>query len=168
MTAQIFVKPWTYDGFSWDNCEEIPFEEYSIDESDYRNRTATFKTDRIMDTSNHSWAVKITNPHHETFTGIILKRNKKPNNLNEYPCQDWNRLYMTKPTMDVKANVYTLIKLLLNYCGNSQFVWKGLLPMNKYEQRKYGSIISFNPMKNIKIISVRADRSITFSQIFAF
>ena len=155
MNAQIFVKAWTYEGFTWDNSWEIPFTEYSIDESDFRNRTAKFKSNRLMDTSNHSWAVKITNPNHETFTGIILKRDKKPNNVNEYSCQDWNRLYMTKPTMDVKAKVHTLIKMLLNYCGNSQFVWKGLLPIKKYEQGKYGSIISFNPMKNTKSISVK-------------
>ena len=155
MTAQIFVKPWSYDGFSWINCTEIPFTEYTIDESDFRNRTAKFKTDRFMDTSNTSWAVKITNPNHETFTGIILKRDSKPNNVLEYSCQDWNRLYMTKPTMDVKKDVYSLIKILLNYCGNSHFVWKGLLPKNKYEQGKYGSIIRFNPMKNVKSISVK-------------
>jgi hypothetical protein len=155
MTAHIYVKAWTYDGFTWDNCWEIPFTEYSIDESDYRNKTAKFKSDRIMDTSTTSWAVKITNPNHETFTGIILKRDKKPDNISEYSCQDWNRLYMAKPTMDAKGKVHTLLKILLNYCGRSQFVWKGLLAKNKYEQKKYGSIISFNPMKNVKTISVK-------------
>ena len=155
MTARIFVKTWSYEGFSWDNCIEIPFTEYSIDESDYRNKTAKFKTDRLFDTANYSWAVKITNPNHETFTGIILKRDMKPHQVLEYQCQDWNRLYMTKPTMDVKANVHTLIKMLLNYCGSSKFVWKGLLPINKYEQGKYGSAIKFNPMKTTKSISVK-------------
>ena len=35
MNAQIFVKAWTSEGFTWDNAWEIPFTEYSIDESDF-------------------------------------------------------------------------------------------------------------------------------------
>ena len=154
MTAHIYVKGYSTP-FNWDNCYEIPFEDYSISESDFRNRTAKIVTERGYDLANNTYAVKIVNPHHETFTGVMLKKNKKPLNLLEYDCQDWNRLYMSKPTMDCKATNHKLIKKLLNYCGSDKWVWKGLLPVNKYEQRKYGSIISFNPMKNKNTLSVK-------------
>ena len=155
MTAHVYVKAYNGNGFSWDNCYEIPFTEYSIDESDYRNRTAKFKSDKIMDTATVSWAVKITNPNHETFTGIILKRDMGPNDVSEYTCQDWNRIYMTKPILNSKDNVYNLIKSLLLYAGDKKYTWKGLMAKKKYEQRKYGSIVSFNPMKTVQNISVK-------------
>ena len=154
MTAHIYVKRYETP-FNWDNCYEIPFQDYTISESDFRNRTAKIVTERRYDFANNTYAVKIVNPHHETFTGVMLKKNKKPMNILEYDCQDWNRLYMSKPTVDVKDSNYNLIKRLLNYCGSSSWVWKGLLPVNKYEQRKYGSIISFNPMKNKNTLSVK-------------
>ena len=153
--AHIYVKQYSNDGFTWDNSWEIPFTEYSIDESDYRNRTAKFKSSMMLDTSQASWAVKITNPHHETFTGIILKRDMKPLDVMEYSCQDWNRIYMTKPRMNEKKQVYYLIKQALRYGDNWKYSWKGLLAKNKYEQRKYGSTISFNPMKTVKNISAK-------------
>ena len=155
MTAHIYVKAFDYQGFNWDNCYEIPFNEYSIDESDFRNKTATFSSPARLKLGDESYAVKITNSDHETFTGIILKRDEKIQDNYTYQCQDWNRLYMTKPTIDKKDKVYNLIKLLLNYCGNSEFVWQGLLAANRYEQKRYGSIISFNPMTNIKNLSVK-------------
>ena len=74
MTAKIYIKPYDFKVMTWDNVTEIPFTEYSIDESDFRNKTAKFKTDQFYDVSSKSWAVKIVNPDHETFAGIILKR----------------------------------------------------------------------------------------------
>ena len=145
MTGHIYIKKYTKQ-FDWDNATELPFEDYTISESDFRNRTAKFTTNRRHDLTNHTWAVKIVNDHHETFTGIILKKTKKPMNLIEYDCQDWNRLYMSKPVVNKKASNYKLIKFLIkNYCQVEKI---GLLSANKYEQRKYGSVISFNPMKN--------------------
>ena len=150
MTAKIYIKAYT-NNFDWDNCSEIPFEDYSISESDFRNRTAKFTTDRRYDLSNYTWAVKIVNDHHETFTGVILKKSKKPMNLIEYDCQDWNRLYMSKPVINHKGTNHQLIKWLIrNYCQVEKI---GLLSANKYEQRKYGSTFSFNPMKNKNTLS---------------
>lgn len=155
MAAHIYVKVFHHiDTFTWDNCYEIPFTEYSIDESDYRNRTAKFKSSSLMDTSQYTWAVKITNPNHETFTGIILKRDMNVNDVDEYTCQDWNRIYMSKPVFIEKQDVYTLLKKVLRYSGEKK-IWKGLLAKNKYEQRKYGSTISFNPMKTVKNVNVK-------------
>ena len=107
MNAKIYIKPYSTP-FNWDNCYSIPFEDYSITETDFRNRTAKIVTDWNYDLANYSYAVKIVSDHHETFTGILLKKHKAPMNMLEYDCQDWNRLYMTKPTMDVKATNYTI------------------------------------------------------------
>lgn len=155
--AHIYVKRWTYEGFTWDNAWEIPFVDYSIDESDYRNKTATINTPWRYDLGTNTYAVKITSDWHETFTGIILKRTEKPNDVQSYTCQDWNRLYMSTPTMDlINKPVYDLIKKTLEYAsGGYDFVYQGLLSKNKYEQRLYGSITSFNPMKNKKTLSVK-------------
>lgn len=154
MTAHIYIKKYNTP-FDWNNCYEVPFEDYSISESDFRNRTAKIILKENYDLTNQTYAVKITNPYHETFTGVILKKNKKPLDLLEYNCQDWNRLYLTKPNLNLKASNYKLIKSLLNYCGSSKWVYKGLLPINKYEQRKYGSIINFNPMKNKNTLNIQ-------------
>ena len=156
MTARIYVKAWEYGGlFNWNNALEIAFEDYSIDESDFRNKTAKFTSSQLINEATRSWAVKITNPDHETFTGIIIKRDQKPNKSWEYQCQDWNRLYMGKPSVELKKPVYRLIQDLLVYSYGSMRSVSGLLAPNKYEQRKYGSVISFNPMKTLKNISVR-------------
>jgi hypothetical protein len=149
MTAKMYIKDWTYDGFTWDNCLEIPFFDYEITESDFRNKTMKFTSPRALEVGKRSRAIKIVNDDHETFSGIILKREDDIQEPCTYQCQDFNRLYMTKPSVNKKDKVYNLIKLLLNYCGNSQYVWKGLLSKNKYEQGKYGSVFSFNPMKNV-------------------
>lgn len=154
MTSKIYIKPYSTP-FNWDNCYEIPFEDYTNTETDFRNHTAKIVTDWNYDLANYSYAVKIVSDDHETFSGLLLKKHKAPMNMLEYDCQDWNRLYMSKPTMDVKASNYKIIKMLLNYCGSSSWVWKGLLSKNKYEQKKYGSTFSFNPMKNKNNISVK-------------
>ena len=154
MTTHVYIKKYE-EPFNCDNCYEIPFEDYSIKESDFRNRTAKIVTERKYDLANNTYAVKITNPYHETFTGILLKKTKKSMDLLEYDCQDWNRLYMSKPSFDYKGTNYKLIKKLLEYCGDSKWVCKGLLAKNKYEQRKYGSTFSFNPMKNKTNVSIK-------------
>ena len=154
MSAKIYIKPFsTLSDFNWDNCFEIPFTEYNISESDYRNRTAKFKSNKVIDTTQRSWAVKITNPYHETFTGIIIKRDMGDHDVEEYTCQDWNRVYMSKPKLQGKATVYDIIKYALSNAGMGKTVWKGLLPVKKYEQRKYGTKKTFNPMKKVKTIS---------------
>lgn len=156
MTAHIYIKRWNYGGtFNWDNQWEIPFEDYSIDESDFRNKTAKITSPWLINNNQYSWAVKITNPHHETFTGIIIKRDEKPNKAYDYQCQDWNRLYMSKPKVEMKATTHKIIKWVLNWANYGDKYQSGLLAKNKYEQSKYGSVISFNPMKNIKNISVK-------------
>lgn len=150
MSAKIYIKAYT-NKFDWDNCYEIPFEDYTISESDFRNRTAKIVTNQRLDLSNYTWAVKIVNDHHETFTGVILKKSKKPMDLLEYDCQDWNRLYMSKPVINHKGTNHQLIKWLIrNFCQVEKI---GLLSANKYEQRKYGSTFSFNPMKNKNTLS---------------
>jgi hypothetical protein len=156
MTSHIYVKVYENDKkFNWYNCWEISFESYSIDESDFRNKTATFKSDMNLFVEGYSYAVKITSPTHETFSGIILKRNKKPDNLNEYSCQDWNRLYMSKPQLTMKAKVHNIIKKCLTYCINKSWVDNGLLAIKRYGDRRLGGATNTNGMKNIKNVKLK-------------
>lgn len=154
MTAKIYIKEYKQP-FDWNNCYEIAFEDYNITESDFRNKTAKFTSNENLDLSDVNYAVKIINNLHETFTGIILKKSKKPMDLLEYDCQDWNRIYVNKPSIDLKGTNHKIIQTLLKTCADGDWVTKGLLPINKYEQKKYGSIINFNPMKNKNTVSVK-------------
>ncbi len=153
--AKIYYKDWrkgSTDDFNWDNCYEIPFEKFSIDEGNYENRTATFTSDTNLELEDKNVAIKITGDF-PTFSGLVLSKQKKPGSLYEYKCQDWNRIYMSKPYMNEKKSVHLLIKQLLNFADDSTTnVHAGLLDPSKYEQKKYGSIISFNPMKTTKQI----------------
>lgn len=153
--ARIYYKDWprnATDNFNWNNAYQIPFEKFSIDEGDHENRTATFSSETDLEIEDKSIAVKITGDF-PTFSGLVLSKTKKPQNLYEYKCQDWNRIYMSKPYMNVNKATIDIIKQLLNYGANSTTdVTAGLLDVSKYEQKKYGSIVSFNPMKNKKQI----------------
>lgn len=154
--AKIYYKDWrrgSTDDFNWNNCYELPFEKFSIDEDDHENRTATFTSDTNIELENNSIAVKIIGDF-PTFTGLVLSKQKKPQELFEYKCQDWNRIYMSKPYMNENKTVIKIIKQLLDFADDSTTnVHSGLLDVSKYEQSKYGSIVSFNPMKSKKQIS---------------
>lgn len=153
--ARIYYKDWrrgSTDDFNWDNCYQIPFEKFSIDEGDHENRTASFTTDTNLEIEDKSVAVKITGDF-PTFSGLVLSKHKTPQNLYEYKCQDWNRIYMSKPYMNENKTVIEIIKQLLDFGDDSTTnVHSGLLAVDKYEQSKYGSFTSFNPMKNKKQI----------------
>lgn len=154
--AKIYYKDWrrgSTDDFNWDNCYQIPFEKFSIDEGDHENRTATFTSDTNLEIENKSIAVKITGDF-PTFSGLVLSKQKKPQELYEYKCQDWNRIYMSKPYMNENKTVIEIVKQLLSFADDSTTnVTAGLLDVGKYEQKKYGSVVSFNPMKSKKQIS---------------
>ncbi len=153
--AKIYYKDWrrgSTDDFNWDNSYQIPFEKFSIDEGDHENRTATFTSDTNLELEDKSVAIKITGDF-PTFSGLVLSKQKKPQNLYEYKCQDWNRLYMSKPLMNENKTVIEIIKQLLSFADDSTVdVHAGLLSLDKYEQSGYGSVVSFNPMKNKKQI----------------
>lgn len=153
--AKIFYKNWrrgSNDDFNWNNCYQIPFEKFSIDEGDHENRTATFTSDTNLELEDKSVAIKITGDF-PTFSGLVLSKQKKPQDIYEYKCQDWNRLYMSKPYMDENKATIDIVKQLLNFGASSTSnVHAGLLDVSKYEQSKYGSVVSFNPMKNKKQI----------------
>lgn len=153
--ARIYYKDWrrgSTDDFNWDNCYQIPFEKFTIDEGDHENRTATFSSETDLELEDKSVAVKITGDF-PTFSGLIISKTKKPQNLYEYKCQDWNRIYMSRPHMNEKKSVQALIKQLLAFADDSTTdVYAGLLDPSKYEQKKYGSAVSWNPMKKTKQI----------------
>jgi len=154
--AKIYYKDWrrgSSDDFNWNNSYEIPFEKFSIEEGDHENRTATFTSDTNLEIEDESVAVKITGDF-PTFSGLIIFKKRKPQDLFEYKCQDWNRIYMSKPYMNENKSTINILKQLLNFgADGTTNVHSGLLDTSKYEQSKYGSTVSFNPMKTKKQIS---------------
>ena len=174
MTSQICVIKYVGDkfkykaDFNWKDATYINFEDYTITETDFRTKTAKFKSPERIKIDGYTFAVKITGPH-ETFTGVIIKRSdKKSDNLYEYTCQDWGRLYQDKLDYTFNGKVYNIIKKIIKLSYGST---KGLLKIGKYEQGKYGSAIAFNPMKNKRNIelkhnktSIEAIKSLIYSQ----
>lgn len=157
MKAKIYIKKYTpKKEFDWGGSYKIPYISYDITETDFRTKTATFDSSHKINLGKGSYAVKITHPCFETFSGIILDVEDKKNGKYSYQCQDWNRIYMGKPIIHMKSDVYFLVKKMLSYStDNSSWSWKGLLSLKKYNQRKYGSTFEFNPFKNIKNVDIK-------------
>lgn len=143
MTAKIYVKKFQVP-HDWRYMEQIQYEKYTISESDFRNKTASFTTNRNLNLSEDTWAVRIVCDSHETFNGIILRKTDKPSELIEYACQDFNRLYMSKPNGDYRGTVYSIVKELLKYVSLGGDQTNGLLARNRY---KYKGTVRFNPME---------------------
>lgn len=173
MTSQICVIQYIGNlkyvpDFKWKDATYLNFEDYTITETDFRTKTAKFKSTERIGVDGWSYAVKITSNKHETFTGIIIKRTEKGEGLYEYTCQDWGRLYQDKLDHTYNGRVYDIIKKIITSSKGST---KGLLKIGKYEQGKYGSVIAFNPMKNKRNIelkhnktSIEAIKSLIYSQ----
>lgn len=155
--AHIYIKG--YDQFTrdwnWDNCTEIPFENYSIDETDFRNKTATIKTEtNIKYFEQYGYVVKITNPTHETFSGVMLKKHRTPQNSLEYSCQDWNRRYMGKPYLYGTWSIRQIILDCLRFAHNGNKWTSGLLATKRYADNLLGGVTNINPMKTKRTIDI--------------
>ena len=155
MTSNIVVVPYK-KGFKWSDGVYLNFEDYSITETDFRVKTAKFKSSERISVDNTNFAVRITGPH-ETFTGVILSRSQSSDNkLWEYQCQDWNRIYQDKLDLNINSNVYNIIKKILKQSNGST---AGLKKISQYDQGKYGSAIRFNPFKTKKNISLKHNKT---------
>lgn len=165
-------------GGNWNNpknyIKKIQWTKYQIKESDFRTKTATFTSPVDLDLTTGLYFLRITSPYHENFVGpIISNEYDEENDLYSYQCQDWSRMYQSKPELiPNKATVYELLEYLITRGGVEWFnkkkkkkqkkkfknILKGLRPIEMYYQAWYGNILKINPMKK-KMTAIMRDRS---------
>ena len=145
---------------NWDDGkDEIYWKKYQIKETDMRVKTATFTSDTYLDLTTGSYCVLITSPYHEDFAGVILSVERDKDGLYNYQCQDFTRNYQFKPELVLNnVTLHRLLQFLLTSGGvpltgdatKAVKNWKnelsGLRPAYQYDQKSWGSIVSFNPM----------------------
>ena len=145
----------------WDGYVNIIWEKYTITESDFRIKTATFSTPQYLDLTTGTYAILITTPLHEDFGGTIIDIDyDSKTGLYSYQCQDWSRAYQGKiDVVSKKKTVHRLLQFLITQGGvplvgavskaklkQYKKVLSGLRPAYQYNQKAFGSIIDFNPM----------------------
>lgn len=145
---------------NWSKGKLMHWESYQIKETDPRVKTASFTSPEYLDLTTGLFAVLISSPHHENFSGIVIKSEYDPDNeLYTYQCQDWRRQLITKfsKVFNGKYSIYNIIRNFLTHGKVSltptkaqleKYKWElsGLRPAYQYEQGYYGSAINFNPM----------------------
>ena len=153
----------------WNNYISIVWENYTITETDFRVKTATFSTPQYIDLTTSTYAIMITTPLHEDFGGVIIDvEYDADTGMYNYQCQDWSRVYQGKiDVVSTNKTVHRLLQFLITQGGVSlvgsvskaqlnqyKKVLSGLRPAHQYYQRSFGSIFDFNPMtvKSNKII----------------
>ena len=145
----------------WNGYSNIIWEKYTITESDFRIKTATFSTPQYLDLTTGTYAILITTPLHEDFGGTIIDIDyDSKTGLYSYQCQDWSRVYQGKiDVVSKKKTVHRLLQFLITQGGvplvgavskaklkQYKKVLSGLRPAYQYNQKAFGSIIDFNPM----------------------
>lgn len=158
---------------NWETGKKIPFTKYNIKETDMRVKTATFSSPQYLDLTTGLFAVRIVSKYHENFGGIVLDVDYDENTgMYDYQCQDFSRLYISKPEFLIKnGNIYKiLINLLtrgalpiksINAKNRKKFkkVLSGLKPLKYYNQSFYeGNRYKGNPF-NKKISFIARDKS---------
>lgn len=157
---------------NWKKAQTLPFISYDIDEDNYREKTASIKTNQHLDLSVGTWQVLIVDDH-ENFAGIILTEDyDAANNTYTYKCKDFHVLYNDKFTKTYKKATGRRILtdlLCFNKISESKSKTKkvkkdkvtgyslktlkkfsrqlnGLQANSKYEMKNYGASKKFNPM----------------------
>lgn len=174
--SKIYIK--TFNNklkISWRNSQELPFISYDIDEQNYREKTATIKTNQYLDLSAGSWQVLIVGKH-ENFAGVILTDDyDAANNTYTYNCKDFHLLYNDKYTKTYKkATGRRILTDLLTFNKIAELQGKvskkkklrkdkvtgyplkhlkkfsrqlnGMMANSRYEMKNYGSKQLFNPL----------------------
>ena len=149
----------------------IPWEKYSIKETDFRVKTASFTTPFQLDLTTGLYLVKIVSRLHENFVGFILSDdfNEKDNSPYTYQCQDMSRQYQNKlegifggatnyrilQSLLTRNHVPPSMKITDEIRKNFGYTWSGLRPLGLYEGKLYGNPISTNMMAQKSKIIVR-------------
>ena len=145
----------------WNGYVSILWEKYTITETDFRIKTATFSTPQYFDLTTGTYAILITTPLHEDFGGVIMDIDyDRSTGLYSYQCQDWSRVYQGKiDVISKKKTVHRLLQFLITQGGvplvgavskaklkQYKEVLSGLRPAYMYDQKAFGSTSDFNPM----------------------
>ena len=158
---------------SWKKSQELPFISYDIDEQNYREKTASIKTNQHLDLTAGTYQVLIVGDH-ENFAGIILTEDyDASSNSYTYKCTDFHAFYRDKFTRTYKkATGRRILTDLLTFdrIGQEKVSKKkklkkdkvtgypkkllekysrqlnGMKSNAKYEMKNYGSKKSFNPL----------------------
>ena len=149
---------------SWKNASTFPYTKYSIKESDYRVKTASFSSPEHLDLTNGLHAILISSPYHENFSGVVLEEElDEDTGLYTYQCQDWSRLYVSKFVLTGNnIQKFQLLRYLLTRGALSAFkdegkkkrdnyknILSGLRAFSKYDQSLYsGNVYKNNPFKD--------------------
>lgn len=154
---------------NWTNYYSIPWGKYTIKESDFRSKTATFSTPQYLDLTTGQYCILIISNLHEGFGGTIINIEYDYNTgLYNYQCQDFSRAYQGKVDLvSTKATMHRVLQYLITQGGvplkgnvsKQKKIYKkvlsGLLSKYKYAQKAFGSILDFNPMTEKKNIIIR-------------
>ena len=136
---------------SWKYSNQIAYTKYSIKETDFRVKTASFTSPNYFDLTTGQYCVLIKSKYHENFAGIILDvEYDEKNDLYTYQCQDWSRRYMDKPEVIVNnVKVINLLRHLVTHrvvnaskptkkqLANTKAIRKGIRAVGKYDQSLY-------------------------------
>lgn len=144
---------------NWKIKKEINWDKYQIKETDMRIKTATFTSPVSLDLTNGQYAILITSPYHEDFGGIILSvEYDRKTGMYNYQCQDWTRKHQVKINANLNnQNAYNYVMHLITngitgltptkkQIELSRQALSGLRPVEEYDQKKWGSVINFNPL----------------------
>lgn len=155
---------------SFKKARHFEFTEYSIKESDYRIKTATFTTPLFFDLTKGQYLVLIKSIYHENFSGIILDVDyDEKTGLYTYQCQDWSRNLISKFEAVGKFNVYLYLRTLMtggsipygtSYAKLKKAGWAsvvaGLKSLDRYNQSYYkGNKYKGNPFNQKRQLVIR-------------
>lgn len=160
-----------YAQWKKNSCVKIVFNKYTIKETDFRVKTATFTTPNPIDLTRGLHQVLIISAYHENFAGQILDVDyDEETQLFTYQCQDWSRAYISKfELMGNNIQKYRLLQYLLTRGYISAFKKPtakqlkgaklslgGLKSVGWYSQNLYkGNLYKGNPFQQTMNVIIR-------------
>ena len=158
----------------WNGAMDVNYTKYSIKETDFRIKTATFTSPDFYDLTEGQYAILISSKYHENFAGVLLDVTyDEKTGLYEYQCQDWSRKYMSKDEIILNnCKIYNVLLHLLSQGGisaskptkqqkaNLKGITSGLRAKGLYDQSLYdGNVYKGNPF-NQSLSAIIRDKSI--------
>lgn len=154
----------------WSNKKKRSYTKYSIKETDFRVKTATFTSPEFFDLTMGQLAITIESDYHENFVGFILDvEYDEKTGLYTYQCQDWSRRYMDKfESILTNCKLYNILRYLISnrnvsatkptkkQLEENKKLLSGLRKIGLYDQSLYeGNIYKNNPFKQTMSIIMR-------------
>ena len=157
----------------WKNSYTIPYTKYSIKETDFRIKTATFTSPVYYDLTEGVYTILISSKYHENFAGFLLDvEYDEETGLYNYQCQDFSRRYINKDEYIFNnIKLYNILRFIISNRNISltkptkkqkkefKQLTSGLRALGKYDQSLYdGNIYKGNPL-NQTISMISRDKS---------